>query len=394
MLSARLDLPPGGSPSAYALFAHCFTCSKNIRAAVNISRALSREGFGVVRFDFTGLGESEGEFEDTNFSSNVADLLAAAGYMERSLGTPQLLVGHSLGGAAVLQAVSELPGVRAVATVGVPADPAHVLVHMESSLEEIEETGAAQVSIGGRPFRVRKQFLDDLRAQRMEHTVANLSRPLLLFHSPIDTVVGIENASRLYAMARHPKSFVSLDRADHLLTDPRDSSYVGTVLAAWATRYVDLAGEEATVDALRTMDRVVTCTPRGAFRTEVRIRAHGLVADEPRAMGGEDAGPSPYELLAAGLGACTSMTLEMYARRKGWPLEEARVRLRHDRIHRIDEEACADGDDARLDVIEREIELVGALDAGQRARLLEIARRCPVHRTLEAGADVVTRERA
>jgi putative redox protein len=390
-LSARLELPSSGAPRAWALFAHCFTCSKNIRAAVGITRALSRRGFGVLRFDFTGLGESAGDFADTNFSSNVDDLLAAADYMSTSHGAPALLVGHSLGGAAVLQAAARLDSVAAVATIGAPAEPAHVLQHVSASREDIEREGEAEVSIGGRPFRVKKQFLDDLEAQKTERVVRELGRALLIFHSPVDEVVGIDNAARIYEMARHPKSFVSLDRADHLLSDPQDVRYVADVLSAWASRYVE-SGARAELSQLADRDRAATRTRHGTFYTDIVIRDHALVADEPASLGGDDLGPTPYDYLMAGLGSCTSMTLQMYAGRKGWPLEEARVRLRHSRIHAEDCAEC-EVEERRLDHMDREVELIGPLDEAQRARLLEIADRCPVHRTLERGVRIETSAR-
>lgn len=392
LLSARIEAPPGPRPATWALFAHCFTCTKNIRAAVDISRALASRGVGVLRFDFTGLGESEGDFANTNFSSNVGDLVAAGRFMADELdAAPSILVGHSLGGAAVLQAAPSLPGVRAVTTIGAPADPVHVLQHVDASAEEIAARGEARVSIGGRPFTVKKQFLDDLRAQHMEDVVAGLDAALLFMHAPLDEVVGIDNAARLYQMAKHPKSFVSLDRADHLLTDSADSAYVATVLAAWASRYVDLYEGPADIDELREGDRAVTRTVEGTFHTDIAVRQHILVADEPASVGGEDAGPTPYDYIVAGLGACTSMTLQMYAGRKEWPLEEARVSLKHRRIHANDCDDCEA--DQRLDVVDREIELVGPLSDEQRARLMEIADRCPVHRTLEAGVRVETTEK-
>ncbi|NNF11604.1 MAG: alpha/beta fold hydrolase [Gemmatimonadetes bacterium] len=392
LLSARIEAPPGPRPHTWALFAHCFTCTKNIRAAVDISKALAGRGVGVLRFDFTGLGESEGDFADTNFSSNVEDLVAAGRFMANELGAgPSILVGHSLGGAAVLQAAASLPAVRAVTTIGAPADPEHVLRHVEASAEEIEERGMAEVRIGGRPFNIKKQFLDDLRAQHVEEVVSGLDAALLFMHSPVDEIVGVDNAARLYRMAKHPKSFVSLDGADHLLADSADSAYVATVLAAWASRYVDLRDGPADIDELREADRAVTRTGKGTFHTDIAIRRHVLVADEPASVGGADAGPTPYDYLIAGLGACTSMTLQMYAGRKEWPLEEARVSLKHRRIHAKDCENCEE--DPRLDVIDREIELVGPLDEEQRARLMEIADRCPVHRTLDAGVRVDTTEK-
>jgi len=391
-LAARLELPASGRPRAYALFAHCFTCSKNIRAAVDITRTLSGLGIAVVRFDFTGLGESEGDFADSNFSSNVEDLLAAARHMEDDLEAPAILIGHSLGGPAVLHAANSLPSVRAVATIGAPADPAHVLHHLSSAQDEIERTGEATVQIGGRPFQVKKQFLDDLEDQRMAEVVSGLDRALLVFHSPIDDIVGIENAARLYTMAKHPKSFVSLDGADHLLSDPADSKYVATVLAAWAQKYVDLKVEDDP-EGLSDAERAVSRTRSGSFYTEIGVRHHGMVADEPASVGGEDAGPTPYEYVAAGLGACTSMTLQMYATRKGWPLEEAVVRLKHRKVHSADCER-SETEDARIDQIDREIELVGPLDEAQRERLMQIADRCPVHRTLEAGVRIETSQSA
>ena len=395
-LSGRLVRPADGAPAAYALFAHCFTCSKDLKAAVNLSRALSLEGIATLRFDFTGLGESEGDFAETTFSSNVADLEAAASFLEAEYDAPEILVGHSLGGAAVLQAAGRLPSVRAVATIAAPFRPEHVTHLFADSLEEIDRRGEAQVLLAGRRFTVGRDFLEDLSEQRMSETLRTLGRPLLILHSPVDEIVGIDNAAEIYTAARHPKSFVSLDDADHLLTRERDSRYVGRVLAAWAARYVQLP---ETTSAPRpgdpnegpsaADDRVVASTPAGTFRTEVRAGRHRLVADEPTSVGGEDLGPTPYDLLAASLGACTSMTLQMYAARKGWPLERATVRLRHERVHADDADRCEDRE-PRVDRLERELVLEGPLDGEQRARLLEIAERCPVHRTLGAGVLIDT----
>jgi uncharacterized OsmC-like protein/fermentation-respiration switch protein FrsA (DUF1100 family) len=388
-LSARLSLPPDGEAVACALFAHCFTCSKDLKPVVNISRALTQQRIAVLRFDFTGLGESEGDFADTTFTSNIEDLVAAAEYMGREFEAPAILVGHSLGGAAVLQAAAHIESVRAVATIGAPFDPAHVKHLFEGSLEEIEDRGEADVLLAGRRFTVGRQFVRDLDGHRMERAIAGLGRPLLIFHSPVDQTVGIDNAALIYKAARHPKSFVSLDDADHLLLNQRDSFYVGSVLAAWAHRYIEAPPEPETREALRQDNRVAVRTGAGAFRTEILARGHSLIADEPAAVGGENLGPTPYDLLAAALGACTTMTLRMYAERKKWPLEEAVVRLQHSRIHAEDEERCEEGD-ARLDRIDREVTLVGPLDDEQRARLLEIADRCPVHRTLSAGVRIDT----
>jgi uncharacterized OsmC-like protein/fermentation-respiration switch protein FrsA (DUF1100 family) len=388
-LSARLSLPPDGDVRACALFAHCFTCSKDLKPAVNISRAMTQQGLAVMRFDFTGLGESEGDFAGTTFSSNIEDLIAAAAFMEREFDAPSILVGHSLGGAAVLQAAVRLPSVRAVATIGAPFDPAHVKNLFVDSLDDIEEHGAADVMLAGRQFTLSREFVRDLDSHGVEETLASLRRPLLIFHSPVDQTVGIDNAALLYEAARHPKSFVSLDDADHLLLNERDSLYVGSVLAAWVGRYLDAPTAPESIEALRTDNRVAVRTMAGAFRTEILARGHPIIADEPKAVGGSDLGPTPYDLVAAALGACTTMTLRMYAERKKWPLEESVVRLSHSRVHAEDEERCETGE-ARLDRLDRELTLIGPLSDEQRQRLLEIADRCPVHRTLSAGVRIAT----
>ncbi len=386
-LAARLALPADGKPTAYALFAHCFTCTKNLRAVTHISDALTNRGIGVLRFDFTGLGESKGEFADTNFSSNVADLVAAAHFLAEAHEAPQLLVGHSLGGAAVLCAAAQLPETLAVATIGAPADPGHVTHLLASKKEEIEQHGEAEVLLAGRPFKIKKQFLDDLNESNMRQTIASLKKALLVLHAPLDNTVGIDNASGIFQTAKHPKSFVSLDKADHLLSRPEDALYAGSVIAAWAGRYLPRPEPEGPAEG-----QVHAQIGAEGFYTQIRAGDHGLIADEPKSLGGTNHGPTPYDYLLAGLGACTAMTLRMYAKRKGWPLEGADVALNHKKIHAED---CADCETkaGRIDHIEREIRLDGPLNEEQRARLLEIADRCPVHRTLHSEVKIESRLR-
>jgi putative redox protein len=381
-LAARLDVPAEGAPDACALFAHCFTCSKDLRAVGAISRALNRQNIAVLRFDFTGLGESEGDFADTNFSSNIDDLVEAADYLAEHHEAPRILVGHSLGGAAVLQAAHRIPSAEAVATIAAPYDPEHVTRLLDDNLEEIKSSGEARVTLAGRSFTIRKQFLEDLAATKMEETIRTLQRALLIFHSPVDQTVGIDNAARIFTAGKHPKSFVSLDDADHLLTDSADAEYVGVVLGAWARKYVALEDGPA-----EPTEGQVTTRTEDEYRTEIRAGRHSLVADEPEDVGGTDAGPTPYDYLLAALGSCTGMTLRMYADRKGWPLEEATVRLSHEKIHADDCDHC-DQADGKVDRIEREIDVQGDLTSDQRQRLLEIANKCPVHRTLHGEIDV------
>jgi putative redox protein len=390
LLTARLDLP-ATAPSAFALFAHCFTCSKDTLAASRISAALTERGFGVLRFDFTGLGGSEGDFANTNFSSNIADLIAAAAWLREHHRAPKILIGHSLGGAAVVAAAAQIPEAAAVATIGAPFDPGHVRHMLQSATAEIESAGEAEVALAGRKFRIKKQFLDDIANYNSRERIAGLRRALLLFHSPRDTTVDIENAAQIYAAAKHPKSFVSLDNADHLLTSKEDAIYVASVLAAWASRYIETPLPQAqttTVDETGTV--AVSETREGKFTQEIRAGKHQLRADEPASAGGSDSGPSPYDLLLAGLGACTSMTIRMYADLKQLPLEHVTVRLRHDKIHAEDCAECQTRE-GKIDRIEREIELTGALDDAQRAKLLEIANKCPVHRTLHSEVVIPTR---
>ena len=390
-LAALLDLPEDEQPLAYALFAHCFTCSKNLAAAMHIARALSRQRIAVLRFDFTGLGESEGEFAATTFSSNVRDLIAAARFLEENYQAPRILVGHSLGGTAVLEAAGAIPSVAAVATIAAPSHPRHVAALFKEARKEIERAGEATVRLAGREFDIRREFLDDLESQQTREKVAHLGAALLVMHSPRDLVVGIDNAAEIYQAAKHPKSFISLDPADHLLSRREDSRYAGEMIAAWAKRYLETA-EEAAVPAEVIDNRVTARTGAEGFRTDLFANGYALVADEPEAYGGSGQGPSPYDYLQAALGACTGMTVQMYARRKQWPLESAIVRLRHEKIHAEDCEHCEEKD-GKIDRFERELELKGALTGEQRQRLLEIAEKCPVHRTLQAEVLIDTRLR-
>ncbi|GFO65263.1 bifunctional alpha/beta hydrolase/OsmC family protein [Geomonas paludis] len=391
-LAARLELPDDERPVAYAIFAHCFTCSKNIKAAVNITRAMSSRRIAVLRFDFTGLGESEGDFADTTFSSQVSDLVAAARFLEREYEAPRLLVGHSLGGSAVLVAAGALPSATAVATIAAPYSPSHLRRLLGKSAEQAERQGEATVNLGGSNFTIRKSLLDDLEAQRPAETLANLQGALLVLHSPADTIVKIDNATQIFQAAHQPKSFVSLGSADHLMSEAADSRYAGEVIASWATRYLD--GAEAQPMAQRQFlaadNRVTARTGPEGFRTEIFANGFSLTADEPVSYGGSNEGPSPYEFVMAGLAACTSMTVQMYARRKGWPLVDALVRLSHHKIHAEDCRDC-ESQDRRIDKFVRELELIGELDQEQRQKLLEIAEKCPVHRTLTSEILVETR---
>jgi putative redox protein len=385
-LAARLELPVNQQPVAYALFAHCFTCNKNLTAVRNISRSLNLNGIAVLRFDFTGLGESEGDFADTNFSSNVQDLVSAAKFLEENYQAPSLLVGHSLGGAAVIAAAEHLPSVKAVATIGAPFDPSHVSHLFAAGIDEIKEEGIANVQIGGRPFTVKKQFLEDIKEANLTTKLENFNRALLIMHSPQDMTVEVENAAKIYLAAKHPKSFVTLDGADHLLTNKEDSQYAGEVIGTWVKRYLDIQPKEI----LKPEKTVAVRLAGEGYTTEVMVRHHHLTADEPASVGGNDFGPGPYELVAAGLGACTVMTLKMYARRKKWDLQEVTVHLDHFKDYKEDAEAT-ENPKSKIDYFQRVIDIKGDLDDEQRARLLEIADRCPVHRTLHSEVKIETK---
>ena len=388
-LAARLDIPEAG-PKAWAVFAHCFTCSKDVVAARRIGAELARLGLGVLRFDFTGLGHSEGEFASTHFSSNVEDLVRASDWLTEHHGAPSLLVGHSLGGAAVLCAASRVPSVKAVATIGAPSDVAHVLHQFGGDLDAIERDGEAEVSLAGRPFRIARSFVENARAAALAEHVATLRKPLLVMHSPVDATVGISNATDIFLAARHPKSFVSLDDADHLLTREADARFAAGVISSWASRYLPSPPAHDEIDDPIEHVRV-TETGNGKFQQVVRAGAHRFLADEPRSYGGDDTGPTPYDLLAAGLGACTTMTLRMYADRKGLDWADLSCDVSHAKVHANDCAECSDEQIARggkIDRFERVITVAGEVDA---AKVLEIADKCPVHRTLHSSAAIATR---
>ncbi|MCK1544041.1 OsmC family protein [Bradyrhizobium sp. 147] len=389
-LSAALELPDG-EPAAFALFAHCFTCGKDTLAAKRIAVALAAKGIAVLRFDFTGLGSSEGDFANSTFSSNVADLVRAADHLRATRRAPSVLIGHSLGGAAILAAAGQIPEATAVVTIAAPSDPAHVTGLFKDHIDNIRAQGEVDVSLAGRTFRIKREFLDDIVEHELMKDVTRLHKALLVMHSPVDDTVGIDNATKIFVAAKHPKSFVSLDHADHLLAKPGDALYAADVIAAWASRYVDTAKSAKAMDLPETPRQVVVQeTRKSKFHQIVSVGPHRLVADEPVAAGGEDAGPGPYDFLLAGLGACTSMTMRLYAERKSLPLDRVTVTLKHSKIYAKD---CAECEtrEGMLDQIERGIAMEGALDAEQRKRLMEIADKCPVHRTLTSEIRIVTK---
>lgn len=384
-LAARLDMPEGPH-LATALFAHCFTCSKDIPAARRIAARLAAMGIAVLRFDFTGLGHSEGEFANTDFSSNVTDLIKAADYLDGRGMAPALLIGHSLGGAAVIRAAGRIDSVKAVVTLGAPHDPEHVTHNFADALPEIAAKGVAPVDLGGREFCISQAFVEDVRGEKLDQALHEMKAALLVMHAPRDAVVSIDNAATIFQAKKHPKSFVTLDTADHLISRGSDAEYAAEVIAAWARRYVELAPVAPPAGAPEGIVRVTEADAEGFLQDVQSGPNHHLLADEPRRVGGTDRGLSPYGLVSAGLGACTSMTIRMYARRKGWPLTGVSVDICHDKVHAQDAES--DGQSGKIDRFTRRIRLTGDLDAEQRARLLEIADKCPVHRTLSHGARV------
>src|SRR4051812_13152260 len=389
-LAASLDLPER-EPLAYALFAHCFTCGKDVLAARRIASTLAARGVAVLRFDFTGLGSSEGDFANSTFSSNVADLVRAADHLRAVRKAPAILIGHSLGGAAILAAAGQIPEAKAVVTIAAPSDPAHVTGLFKHRIEDIHRYGKVEVSLAGRPFQISREFLDDIAEHSLMAHVSNLHKALLVMHAPTDDTVGIENATRIFVAAKHPKSFVSLAGADHLLSQRRDSGYVAGGIAAWAERYIEPVAAESAADPGDVPRQVVVRETRNSkFQQTVTVGPHKMLADEPVAAGGEDSGPGPYDYLLAGLGACTSMTMRLYADRKTLPMERVTVTLKHSKIHAADCAEC-DTKDGMLDQIDRLIAMEGNLDAEQHKRLMEIADKCPVHRTLTSEIRIVTK---
>ncbi len=387
-LSATLDLPANQKPKHFAIFAHCFTCTSNYGAIKNISRALTLKGFGVLRFDFTGLGRSEGAFADSHFSSNICDLEDVYQYLKKHYQAPNLIVGHSLGGAAAIVAASRIDGIKAVATIGAPADIEHTTQHFASQIKEIQAEGEIEVSIGGRPFKINRKFVEAFSKTDLPTIVKTLRKPILVMHAPFDKIVGIENAQNIFHNAFHPKSFVSLDNADHLLSKKEDSRYVGEVIGTWVHRY--LCNEDDTkIDTLGEQVAGHLDLEEDNFATTIQMKNHALIADEPVSVGGDDYGPSPYELLNAGLAACTVMTLKMYAQRKKWDLQEVYVYLSHSKKHMQD---ASESKTIFLDHIDKKLKFIGNLTPEQRARLLVIAGKCPVHKTLQSEVQITSVE--
>ncbi len=385
-LAGRLEMPDNQKPLAFAIFAHCFTCSKNLLAVTNISRALAKAGIAVLRFDFTGLGESEGDFENTNFSGNVADLVSAAKYLENNYSAPSLLIGHSLGGAAVIMVAEKINSVKAVVTINAPSDPEHVKNSLQNDLNEILTKGEASINLVGRKFTIKKQFLDDLEKQPLRQVVGRFKKALLIMHSPQDETVSINNAEDIYLAASHPKSFISLDGANHLLTDKEDSIYVGHVIAAWVTRYIAFAENEIQQNEKKVS---ASLNAMDGFTTKMQMGNHKSIADEPESFGGKDLGPTPYDLVSGGLAACSAMTIQMYAKRKKWQIDTVKVSVDYGKEHALDCEDC-ESESSKIGTFKREISFEGNLDEKQTLKLLEIADKCPVHKTLMAKNQIFT----
>ena len=387
-LKGVIELPFNKNPENFVLFAHCFTCNKNFHAPSNISKSLASKGYGVLRFDFTGLGDSEGDFEDTSFSGNVDDLVAAAEFLKKEYNAPTLIIGHSLGGAAALFASLKIESIKAIVTINAPSNLSHVQKHFESSLSEIENEGSANIKIGGRSFRIKKQFIDDLENNKDSEAINKIRKPLLILHSPQDEIVSIDHAEELYRAAWHPKSYISLDGADHMLSYKKESEYAASVIAAWASNYIP----ETEIPELETDHEVMANLGEEGYTTQIVAGRHNYLADEPVKAGGSDLGPNPYELVSSGLAACTSMTIQMYARRKEWKVDNVETHVNYSKRHADDCEDC-ENDMAKIDSFDREISLKGDLDEKQIKRIMEIADKCPVHKTLSSKAQIKTKLR-
>ena len=383
-LQGHLILPKTQDPKAYAIFAHCFTCGKNLKVIKQISLALTNLGIGVLSFDFTGLGQSEGDFANTNFSHDVEDLIQASQFLEENYTVPSLLIGHSLGGTAALFAAKKLQNIKAIVTIASPSQPSHVENLIKSSVEEIEKNNEALVNIGGRDFTIKKQFLEDIKANDTEDFLSDLKKPLLVMHSPLDKIVSIKNAEELYKWANHPKSFISLDQADHLiLNDSIDASYIGNLIGSWATAYLNLQEEDN--PALKSHSQSsATLKLKDKFTTHLKIGDFGSIGDEPIDYGGNNYGPSPYDFLTAALAECTAMTLHVYAKHKKWDLQEVKVHVDHEK-KKVEQK---DGNTIQQDVLTKKIEIFGNLDESQIKRLVEIGDRCPIHKTLHSDLQI------
>lgn len=375
-LSAKLSLPVNRKPVSFALFAHCFTCGKDLTSAKMISDSLTQAGFGVVQFDFTGIGSSDGEFHETNFTTNISDLVDAADHMRAEMKAPSLLIGHSLGGAAVIYAAGELEYVKAVATIGAPSSPSHLKKLFKNKEDSIRNEGSAEISIGGRHFMISKQFIEDLETRDLPSFLRKMRKPVLILHSPQDVIVEIENARSLYKAAWHPKSFLSMDGADHLLSDKKDAAYAGEMISGWAGRYIEYVEKE-----IPHSENQVLAFNDEDYTVEIQAGNHHLRADEPTSVGGNDFGPDPYGLLLSALGSCTAMTIRMYANRKGWDLDSVSVHLDHSKVYNEDCDGC-ERSTSKIDKIEKQISITGNLDEKQVNRMLEISEKCPVHKTL------------
>lgn len=371
-LSGRLELP--SKPIAFAIFAHCFTCSKNILAATRISKTLGEMGIAVLRFDFTGLGNSEGDFSNTNFSSNVGDLKSAYEALEKEFEAPKLLIGHSLGGAAVLKIAPSLEKLKAVVTIGAPSDTTHVAHLFDQAGDEIEKEGKAKVNLAGREFTIKKQFIDDINEQDILKELSKARKSFLIMHSPLDETVSIDHAGKIYNSLKHPKSYVSLDKADHLVTNHEDARYIANMIRTWVSRYIEAPDEVRP----QVKEHIHTQNRAGhQYTTDIYSPQHHLVADEPRNLKGDDLGMGPYELLLSALGACTTMTIKMYCSRKNIEINKVTVDLSHEK----EEETFKD-------IINKKISIEGDFTAEQKQRIFEIAEKCPVNKTLQSQVEI------